>query len=189
MSVGDPAAPARRARRHDPDRRARLVTTALDVIAEHGVAGATHRAIARAADVPLGSTTYHFSSRDELLEAAFSSLAEDVAGELEERMAGATGPDDALDLLARHLTEDLLGTERTLVLAVELYLVAGRTPALRAVTQRWMERSRRALEKHFDPVTARALDALVEGLVLHQWLATDPMTPDQVRSALVRLTR
>jgi TetR/AcrR family transcriptional regulator, regulator of biofilm formation and stress response len=180
---------APRARRYDPDRRERLVAAALEVIAEHGVTGATHRAIARAADVPLGSTSYHFSSIHELQAAAFTVHAERVAGALEERMRAAGDRQAALDVLARHLTEDLLGNERTLVLAVELYVAAGRRPGLRAVTQDWMMRSRRALERHFDPVTARELDALVEGLVLHQWLSTDPMTPEQIRHALLRITR
>lgn len=181
--------PVRRARRHDPDRRQRLIATALDVIAEHGIAGATHRTIARAADVPLGSTSYHFSSIDELLAAAFAVHTEQVADALDERMRAAPDARAALDALAAHLSSDLLGDHRTLVLAVELYVVAARRPALRAVTQTWMERSRRALEVHFDPETARELDALVEGLVLHQFLATDPMTPEQVRRALVRITR
>lgn len=190
-ALGVPPAdePARRTRRYDPDRRGRLIATALDVIAEHGITGATHRAIARAADVPLGSTSYHFSSLDELLAAAFTVHAEQVAGALEERMRAAPHQQAALDALARHLAEDLLGNERTLVLAVELYIAAARRPVLRAVTQDWMLRSRRALELHFDPVTARELDALVEGLVLHQFLSTDPMTPEQVRHALLRITR
>lgn len=181
--------PPRRARRYDPDRRDRLVRTTLDVVAEHGVAGATHRAIARAADVPLGSTTYHFASIDELLAAAFTVHAEHVASALEARMRAATDRDAAIDALAQHLGEDLIGDERSLVLAIELYVTAARRPALRSVTQAWLERSRRALELHFDPVTAREVDALVEGLVLHQSLSTDPMTPAQVHHALRRLTR
>lgn len=164
------------------------MATALDVIAERGVTGATHRAIARAADVPLGSTSYHFASIDDLLAAAFTVHAEDIADALERRMRAAPDRDAALDALAGHLTRDLLDSERGLVLAFELYVAAARRPALRQVTQRWMLRSRRALELHFDAVTARELDALIEGLVLHQALSTDPMTPEQVRHALLRIT-
>ena len=101
-------------------------------------------------------------------------------------MQAAPDGRSALDSLARHLTEDLLGDERALVLAVELYVAAARRPRLRAVTQGWMDRSRRALELHFDPVTARELDALVEGLVLHSALSTEPMDRDQIRHALAR---
>ncbi|WP_438024009.1 TetR/AcrR family transcriptional regulator [Sorangium sp. So ce233] len=184
-----PAAPARRARRHDPGRRERLVATALDVIAEQGVAGASHRSIARAADVPLGSTTYHFASIDELLAAAFTRHAETVAASFEDRMRAARDREAAVDCLVEHLASDLLGSARDLVLSVELYVAAARRPALRAVTQAWMLRSRRALELHFDPVTARELDALVEGLVLHSALSTDPMTAEQIRHAIRRFTR
>ena len=46
-------------------------------IAEHGVAGSTHRLIAAAAaDVPLGSLTYHFSSLEDLRAQAFQRHAE-----------------------------------------------------------------------------------------------------------------
>ena len=52
-----------------------------------------------------------------------------------------------------------------------------------------MARSRQALERHFDATTARELDALIEGLVLHSVLSTDPMTPEQVRHAVHRYLR
>ncbi len=181
-----PAA-ARRPRRYDPGRRDRLVDTALDVIAEQGVTAATHRAIARAADVPLGSLTYHFGSLTELLTAAFTRHVDTVAARFDERMRAAPDRTAALETLVEHLTGDLLGSQRDLVLAVELYVAAARDPALRAVTQDGMSRSRRSLERHLDPVTAREVDALVEGLVLHSALSTDPMTADQIRSALARL--
>jgi DNA-binding transcriptional regulator YbjK len=180
-------APARRARRHDPGRRDRLVDTTIDVIAENGVAGATHRAIARAADVPLGSLTYHFGSLTDLLAAAFTRHVDTVASRFDERMRAAPDRAAALEALVEHLTGDLLGSQRDLVLAVELYVAAARNPALRAVTQDWMSRSRRSLERHLDPVTAREVDALVEGLVLHSALSTDPMNAAQIRSALHRL--
>jgi TetR/AcrR family transcriptional regulator, regulator of biofilm formation and stress response len=183
------AGQGRRPRRYDPDRRQRLVATALDVIAEQGVAGTSHRAIARAADVPLGSTTYHFATLDDLLAAAFTVHAEAIADALEGRMRTVADREAALDALASHLAQDLLASDRALVLAVELYVAAARRPSLRAVTEAWMRRSRRALELHFDPVTARELDALIEGLVLHQALSTDPMTADQIRHALHRITR
>ena len=184
-----PEVPARRPRRHDPGRRDRLVSVALDVIAEVGVIGATHRAIARAADVPLGSMTYHFASLDELHAAAFTRHVDEVAPRFDERMRAAADRTEALEALVGHLGGDLLSSARDFVLAVELYVAAARRPALRAVTQDWMQRSRRSLERHFDPVTARELDALVEGLVLHSALSTDPMDRDQIRAAIHRFAR
>lgn len=181
-----PTEPAtRRPRRYDPDRRDRLVDVTLDVIADVGAAAATHRAIARAADVPLGSVTYHFASRDELLTAAFTRHADTVADRFAARMAAADGS-SVLEPLVRHVVDDLTGSQRDLVLMVELYVAAARSPALRAVTQNWMQRSRTVLERFVDPVTARELDAFVEGLVLHSALSTAGMNESQIRHALQR---
>ncbi|WP_122978024.1 TetR/AcrR family transcriptional regulator [Actinoplanes teichomyceticus] len=179
----------RRTRRHDPGRRDRLIDAALRVIAERGVAGTTHREIARAADVPLGSMTYHFSSLDEVLAEAFTRHAEAAARVFDERLGAATDRDSAVEAVITLVRDDLLGSPADLVLTVELYVAAARNPALRAVTQGWMQRSRSALERHFDPTTARELDALIEGLVLHSALSTDPMNPGQIRHAIERYLR
>ncbi len=178
----------RRPRRHDPGRRDRLVDAALTVIAERGVAGTTHREIARVADVPLGSMTYHFTSLDEVLAEAFTRHADRAADVFDARMGAARTRAEAVEAVVALVTDDLLasGTGTDLVLMVELYVAAARNPALRAVTQAWMGRSRRALERHFDPTTARELDALIEGLVLHSALSTDPMTSAQLRHAIER---
>jgi DNA-binding transcriptional regulator YbjK len=180
---------ARRPRRHDPGRRDRLIDAAITVIAEHGVAGASHREIARAADVPLGSMTYHFSSLDEILAEAFTRHADTVASVFDQRLGAATDRAGAIEAVVQLVSADLLGSNRDLVLSVELYVAAARKPELRAVTQAWMRRSRQALERHFDATTARELDALIEGLVLHSALSTDPMTPDEMRHAIERLLR
>ncbi|SPL89717.1 Transcriptional regulator, TetR family [[Actinomadura] parvosata subsp. kistnae] len=187
-SVSGPAV-RRRARRHDPGRRDRLIDAALAVIAERGVAGTTHREIARAADVPLGSMTYHFSSLEEVLAEAFTRHADAVARVFDERLSAARDRDEAAEAVVTLVSDSLLGSPADLVLSVELYVAAARNPALRAVTQAWMARSRRALERHFDPTTARELDALIEGLVLHSALSTDPMTPEQIRHAVLRYLR
>jgi TetR/AcrR family transcriptional regulator, regulator of biofilm formation and stress response len=181
----------RRPRRHDPGRRDRIIDAALTVIAERGVAGTTHREIARAADVPLGSMTYHFTSLDEVLTEAFTRHADTIANVFDERLGAARDRDEAVEAVVGLISNDLLGTGsgRDLVLAVELYGAAARDPALKAVTQAWMARSRRALERHFDATTARELDAFIEGLVLHSALSTDPMTKDQIRAAVHRHLR
>lgn len=179
----------RRPRRHDPERRDRLIGAALAVIAEHGVAGTTHRRIARAADVPLGSMTYHFASLDEVLAEAFTRHADSVARVFDERLGAARNRAEAVEAVCALVSDDLLGSRHDLVLTVELYVAAARNPALRAVTQAWMARSRRALERHFDPTTAREVDALIEGLVLHSALSTDPMTSEQIRHAVHRHLR
>lgn len=61
-------------------------------------------------------------------------------------------------------------------------------PAYRELTRTWMGRSRRALEWHFDPATARQLDALIEGLSIHRALETEPHGRALTVEAIARIT-
>lgn len=66
-------------------RREALLRAAVEIVAERGVGGATHRAIAERAQVPPSTTTYFFSSIDELvLEALrhFTTLRVEQLGQL-----------------------------------------------------------------------------------------------------------
>jgi len=175
-------------RRHDPDRRGRIIDACLEVVSQVGVAGTSHRRVAAEAGVPLGSMTYHFAGMDELLHEAFSRFARTVSDTFEARLAAARDAQDAREAVVALITEDVLGTRRELVLTQELYTLAAREPGYRQVTNAWMARSRTALEQHFDPVTARLLDALIEGLTLHRALDTEPQDVATVREAVDRLT-
>ena len=79
--------------------------------------------------------------------------------------------------------------DRDWAVAYELYLAALRDPSLRTVTESWMRRSRSVLERFVDPVTARGVDALVEGLVMHKILSTDPVSRAQTREIVARAVR
>ncbi|MDQ1531004.1 MAG: TetR/AcrR family transcriptional regulator, regulator of biofilm formation and stress response [Microbacteriaceae bacterium] len=190
VSISEPldSAPGK-TRRNDPGRRGRIIDTALDVIADVGVAGASHRRIAAAAGVPLGSMTYYFDGMDDLLHEAFTRFATTVSDQAERRMASARDETEARQAIIAHITDDIFGTQRELVITHELYTLAAREPGYRDITNAWMARSRRALERHFDPGTARMLDALVEGLSIHRALDTEPHDPAAVTEAVARITR
>ena len=81
---------------------------------------------------------------------------------------------------------DILSDQRELVLTQELYTLAARDASFRDITNAWMGRSRAALERHFDPTTARMLDALIEGLTLHRALDTESQGDHVVRTAIAR---
>jgi DNA-binding transcriptional regulator YbjK len=123
-------------------RREAIIEGAVRVIARDGVRGATHRAVAAEADVPLAATTYYFSSRDELVAAAFHHLAareitelEEGIGELPERMS----PDLAAAVLASIVADDLRAHREQILAEHEMHLEAGRTPALRDIHRRWSD--------------------------------------------------
>lgn len=179
----------RRTRRYDPDRRDRIVEACTRVIGEVGVAGASTRRIAAAADVPLGSITYHFADMDELLRATFERFARQVSDRFEESMAGATTIAQARQAVVDLMTADVLVDPHELVLTHELYTLAARDPGYRQLTHDWMARSRHALERHFDPPTARILDALIEGLTIHRALDTEHHDLSDLTRAVAVVTR
>lgn len=172
----------------DHQRRARILTAALDLVAEDGVAGVSHRRVAARAGVPLGSMTYHFGGIDEVLREAFTGFADHIVAVFETHLAGAADPGQARKAVADLVHVLAEGPRRDLVIAQELYTLAARRPDYRSLTTRWMRRSRALLEQHFDPATARQLDALIEGLALHHALDTAPHDRALTEEAVARIT-
>jgi DNA-binding transcriptional regulator YbjK len=182
------AVPAVQSRRNDPERRQRIVDATLDVIALHGVPGTTHRRIAAAAAVPLGSVTYYFASLGELLTAAFLQLAEQASTAFRARLAQAGDRASACEAIVDIIAGSVWAEPRTLLLSYELYAFAARNPPVSAVMQQWMDNSRTALERFFDPLTARALDALVEGIGIHNSIDPHPLDRPAIRTIVLRIT-
>lgn len=176
-------------RRFDPTRRDRIIDVTVDAVAELGVAGISARRIAARADVPLGSMTYHFTDMDELLHEAFTRFSESVADRFEARLVAATTVDEAKQAVATLILDDLVQSQRELVLTHELYTLAARQAGYRTITRAWMARSRAALERHFTPEVARRLDALIEGLTIHSALDTEEHDPAVTVQAIDAICR
>ena len=120
------------------DRRTAILDGALDVLAEQGMRGLTHRAVDATAGLPPGSTSYYFRSRAALVTGCVQrlverDLTEDVAT-VDAAVPGA-GP-DLPAVLAGALTAvgvRMATVERQRTLArYELSLAAVRDAALRA---------------------------------------------------------
>ncbi|NEG96599.1 TetR family transcriptional regulator [Bifidobacterium sp. SMB2] len=174
-------------RRNDPERKQRIIDACLDVIAERGVAGTSHRVVAAKADVPLGSMTYYFDGMDDLLHQAFSQFVQRSIDVFAARMADVSGTEEACEAVARHIEGDLLTTSRDFTINLEFYTIAARNVAFRDLSEQWMAASRAELERFFDTDTARLLDALVEGLTLHRAFG-NPASPAAIRTAIRRIT-
>ncbi len=178
---------SKRPARREPGRKDRIVRAAVEVLAEHGVAGTTHRLVAQAADVPLGSLTYYFDSLADLREQAFRLLAADLSARYAAAFDGVGSREELVEAIT-DLIEDQAGADTAdMVLAYELYLAALRDPELREVTESWMRASRAVLEQFVDPVTARGVDALIEGLVMHNALSPSPLGRADIRSIVGRV--
>lgn len=188
MPTVSPVSGSRRGRPNDPERRDRIIDACLEVIARVGVAGTSHRKVAAEAGVPLGAMTYYFAGMSDLLHASFTRFATTISDRFERRMATVDSEDAAKAAVIAIILDDVFGDNRELVLSHELYTLAARDPAYRSITSAWMRRSRAALEHHFDPETARMLDALIEGLTIHRALDAEARDPREVEEAVARIT-
>ncbi|MFD4833041.1 TetR/AcrR family transcriptional regulator [Streptomyces uncialis] len=174
------------ARRYDPERRQRIIDAAIRVVADRGIGGLSHRTVAAEADVPLGSTTYHFSTLDELVVAALRQANENGSAFFAVRLDG--GGDLAADV-ARAIGEWIARERRWVEVEYELYLAALRRPALRPVAAEWGHGFVERLTARTDPVTAKALVALVDGICLQVLLTGADYDEEYAREALSRVVR
>jgi len=122
-------------------RREQILEAALRVIGRSGRQAVTHRAVAAEAEVPLGSTTYYFESRDDLLRQALEHVAASEAERYAERGEELRFVKSARELADR-LTDDLVAAAKDRVAYIaeyELWLEAGRRPELREAAQSWCD--------------------------------------------------
>lgn len=167
----------------DPQRRQRIIEACLDSIVDVGVAGTSHRKIAARADVPLGSMTYHFNGMDELLYEAFEQFAAGAVSEFERVMAGAESSDEFRQRYIAYVSDIIFGQQRSVVLTLELYTLAARSPDHRALTEQWLGGMKEILTRFVDADTAVLLDALIEGFSLHRALGPEKQADELVSLA------
>ena len=177
-------------------RREELLDAAIEVLAERGVHGVTHRAIDSAAGVPAGSTSNYFRTREALLVAIAERFAVREREALDQILAARspTTPDG----LARALAEAArmsTGPLRALTLARYAMLVESAVnPAIQAPLaaigaghgehfQRWLK----AAGSVDPPRDLSIISNHLTGLVLHQVaLPADDFDPLASLTALVR---
>lgn len=153
-----------------------MLEAAIEVIAEKGVGGATHRAIAARAGMPLSTTSYFFSSLDDLIAAALDVVAARITARVEQALRtigdSGLGPEEAIE----EFVELVLGTPPTEVVAqFEMYLECTRRPQLRGAARQIMagiehgaEASLRALGIRHAAVRAPMVVAMLDGFALHR---------------------
>ncbi|MRS13790.1 TetR family transcriptional regulator [Enterobacteriaceae bacterium RIT691] len=174
-------------RPNDPQRRERILQATLETISRHGIQAVTHRKIATCADVPLGSMTYYFSGIDALLEEAFTGFTDEMLVQYRAFFDGVTTAEQACDAITQLIFSAQVTTTRNMELMYQLYAFIGCKPALKTVMQNWMQRSQQVLEQWFDPQTARALDAFIEGMTLHFVTDRTPLKNAEIRVMVGRI--
>ncbi|HWD05246.1 MAG TPA: TetR family transcriptional regulator [Amycolatopsis sp.] len=185
MMAADPAGRRKLRGPNDPERRDRIAKAAIEVVAERGIEGLTHRAVAAAAGVPLGSTTYHFATLDDLLEVALHEAAANNVRELREWERGLEPDADfaaaLADLVMGYIDELYPHT----VVEYDLYVAALHRPRLRPASAAWDDALIQLFSSRTDALTGRLLAGLFCGLLMQASLA-DPRPARPEIEALFR---
>lgn len=172
--------------------RARALDAAIELLGTQGLRALTHRRIDEQAELPPGSTSNYFRTREALLGGVAEAILErEIAG-----MGAAFAPRSAGELLDAlvALLDRTTGDQRTLTTArLVLFMEAGHDPALRET----LGQGRTILEaalRHMlhdlgvsDTVaSARAIMACAEGLILHRIARNDDSDIRPVLDLVVR---
>ncbi|MFS4103165.1 MULTISPECIES: TetR/AcrR family transcriptional regulator [unclassified Streptomyces] len=163
--------------------RQKIMAATLDLIGERGIGGVSNRAVAKTAQVSLGTLTYHFTSQEELLGQALRAFVDDEIDRLShiaDRVERAdVSLQEALEL-ARESIEERPGRHAQIA-QLELYLHATRDDGLReaaarcyAAYDRLSTAVLRAMGVSAPERLAPLLGALIDGLELRR-LAVDDL--------------
>ena len=153
-------------------RRYALVSAAADLLCEGGFDAVRHRAVARRAGLPLASTTYYFSSLDDLIAKAVEHVGTREAEQLRARVAVLSRRRRGVESTAEVLVDLLVGGEtpgqrisEQLISRYERYIACARQPGLRDIQRRILRQRTDAVvevvERSGRAVRAELLTALV----------------------------
>jgi DNA-binding transcriptional regulator YbjK len=110
-----------------------IADTAIEVLAQKGMRGLTHRAVDQEASFPLGTTSYYFRTRQALLEAAGRRVLEIFYEEYSTLQRQSKSPSGLVGAVAMLIRRGE-GRSRSQMLArFELGLEASRNPAIARV--------------------------------------------------------
>jgi DNA-binding transcriptional regulator YbjK len=122
----------------------------------------------------------------ELLLEAFQLLAQCVSTRFAAVIRKAKTKEDACNAIVDVIFERFTFGTRTIQLTCELYIFAGRNSVMKNVMKDWMLEIRGSLELFFSPLSAVALDALIEGVILHR--SVIPIAREDAYKMIARLS-
>ncbi|MGV0790243.1 TetR/AcrR family transcriptional regulator [Mycolicibacterium sp. XJ1819] len=152
-------------------RRHALVSAAADLLCEGGFDAVRHRAVARRAGLPLASTTYYFSSLDDLIANAVEHAGIREAEQMRAKVAALSrrrrGPESIADVLVDLLVGEATGLRVTeqLISRYERYIACARHPRLRDIENRILRQRTDAVMQVVERSGRRAHADLVTALV------------------------
>jgi DNA-binding transcriptional regulator YbjK len=131
--------------------REAIVAATVRIVAREGVAAVTHRRVAAAASVSLSSTTWHYATKQDILQAALQWTASQEVGRIASIALRLGDADSDPSAWAEELADWLIGQvtdEREIAIALyRLQIELLGTPAALEVHREW-GRGLRSLGEH-----------------------------------------
>lgn len=158
------------------ERRDGLIDAAIAIIAERGLERVTFRAVAAKAGFPASTTSYFFTTVDEVVAAAIERVAETVTGKVLALLQSARSGEISRNELAESLIELVSGQDNNdSVAQFEAYLAVRRRPELSHPVQHIMGALESATESALEAfgidkpqIPARQFIALIDGFTLQE---------------------
>ena len=191
MSVSvAPEADGRQLSERGKKRKVEILDAALLIIARDGLSNLTMRTLAAEARIPLGATTYYFSSKSAIITDAFQLHAERETARVFASTRGIS-PGRSVEALANELAnflvKGLTQHRNQLIAEYELLIGATREQGLAALSRSWQVPMRRELRdvarrlgSPKPAVDAQVLLALLAGLEVDH-LSAEPSATDSAR--------
>ncbi|GAB3287573.1 TetR/AcrR family transcriptional regulator [Parasphingorhabdus pacifica] len=168
-------------------RRQALVVAAAELLADGGFDAVRHRAVAERAGLPLASTTYYFSSLDELVKAAVEYEGHQELAQGRERLDALDDTHRGTDAVIELVLDLLLGTRsrdggaEQVLLRYERLVGSPRRPYLAPLMRELAAQLHELLAEIFhrngmeiDRDQLLELIALVDGAVVNALIESDP---------------
>lgn len=180
------------------ERKTAIIDAALRIIGRDGIQGVSMRAVAAEAAVPLGTATYYFSDKDELIEAAFVRHSQRETARIVDAIARLGGARTSMDVahgLADFVIQGLTDYREQLMTEYQFLGESARSENLRRASAAWLQSLTTHLESTVTALTssspktdARLILAVLAGLEV-DGLGTspDPASQRVVRAVLERL--
>ena len=165
--------------------RAALREAALTVASEFGVRGVTHRRVATAAEVALGSLSYHYENIEELMFEAFAEWVQGRTARFRPMFDAAVDEESLIAAVLHHL-HVMYGDPRDRILLFEIYAQSVRDPAYHRLVENWSVTTRAAIQRLYSADTAQRLEAVWEGIGVQLVMGGSVSSPKEAEP-LVRL--
>jgi DNA-binding transcriptional regulator YbjK len=117
----------------NPERRNQILDAAIDILADTGVGGVTHRQVDTRAGLPPGTTSNYFRTRLALLEAVTAYVADlhwQRVATLQSLVGQTQSREGVRALMTRMITDPDEGSQRRNIARWELFLEGTRRPEL-----------------------------------------------------------